>query len=99
MPAPGTLGRGRRAVNQGRTRWGLVGDLRSQVSAAVVGTCLLGSIALAHGGSERLRADMSGSQEVTTPPGGFTDPDSTGRAKVEITFGEGDEVLLHDQVR
>ena len=48
-------------------------------AASVIGTCLVGGIALASGGSERFRADMDGQQEV--PP---ADLDGEGKSRVEI---------------
>lgn len=68
-------------------------------TAVVLGTCALGSVAVADGDdddddgggrSARLRASLDGGQEV--PP---ADPDGDGRARVRINAGKnGDEVCF-----
>ena len=62
-------------------------------TAAIVGTCFVGSIALANGGGDRLKAEMDGSQEVPA-----ADPDGSGRSKVNLSV-EGNEVCVDFKFR
>jgi CHRD domain len=57
------------------------------VTGALVGVFSLGGISIASGGADetKLRAELSGDQEV--PP---ADPDGTGKAKVEFKPAEGE---------
>jgi hypothetical protein len=54
------------------------------VTASIVGTCFLGSIALASGGGARFNTDLEGGQEVPVA----ADPDASGRARVNFEAGE-----------
>ncbi len=62
-------------------------------AAAIVGTCFAGSIALANGGGERLKAEMDGNQEVPA-----ADPDGTGKSRVQLHV-DGGEVCFSFKYR
>lgn len=57
-------------------------------ATAIAGVIAVGGIALANGGGDRLKADLSGANEV--PP---ADPDGDGRARVDVDV-QGSEVCF-----
>ncbi len=62
--------------------------------AALFGVGAVGGLAAAHGNSTRLRAELSGTNEVPA-----ADPDGSGRAKVELTVEEDGEVCFSVRFR